>query len=152
MREKQPNSKPGESHKEQIQCNEHKQASCEQYWHVNGLAQTLPKSLFIKVLPRKRSFLPFYKSDRSPVPTVPHDKKGSRLRKAASDVVRLWDQYMPPIPPPMPPPAGAAGVSSGMLTTSASVVRTVAATDAAFWRAERATLVGSTMPFSTMSQ
>lgn len=62
-----------------------------------------------------------------------------------------WDQYIPPIPPPIPP-AGAAGVSSGWLTTSASVVRTVEATLAAFWSALLDTLVGSTIPDFTMSQ
>ena len=44
------------------------------------------------------------------------------------------------------PPAAGAGSGSGLLTTSASVVRTVDATEAAFWSAERVTFVGSTIP------
>ena len=46
---------------------------------------------------------------------------------------------------------GGAG-GSGMLTTIASVVRTVEATEAAFSRALRQTFVGSTMPAAIMSQ
>ena len=34
---------------------------------------------------------------------------------------------------------------------SVSVVRTIAAIEAAFWSAERVTLAASTMPFSNMS-
>ena len=49
------------------------------------------------------------------------------------------------------PPAAGAGSGSGLLTTSASVVRTVDATEEAFWSAERVTFVGSTIPFSIMS-
>ena len=60
------------------------------------------------------------------------------------------DQYIPPMPPPMPA-CGAAASFSGWLTTSASVVSTVAATEAAFWSAERVTFFGSTIPFSIMS-
>ena len=54
--------------------------------------------------------------------------------------------------PPMPP-AGAAGTgfSSFSSETRLSVVRTIAATEAAFWIALRVTLVGSTMPSSIMS-
>ncbi len=40
---------------------------------------------------------------------------------------------------------------SGISVTTASVVRTMAAIDAAFWSAERVTLAGSTMPASNMS-
>ena len=60
------------------------------------------------------------------------------------------DQYIPSIPPPIP--AGAAGAGSLMSATIDSVVKTVAAIDAAFWSAERVTFVGSTIPAPTMSQ
>jgi len=59
----------------------------------------------------------------------------------------LVHQYMPP---PMPA-AGAAGSGWGMSVTRDSVVRTMAATEVAFCRAERVTLVGSVMPRSSMS-
>ncbi len=59
----------------------------------------------------------------------------------------VWrDQYMPPMSG-----AGAGAGGSGMLTTMASVVSTVAATEAAFSSALRQTLVGSTMPAAIMS-
>ena len=61
----------------------------------------------------------------------------------------LENQYIPPMPPA--PPAGAAGSGSLISTTSASVVRTVEATDAAFWSAHLDTLVGSMMPASNIS-
>lgn len=58
------------------------------------------------------------------------------------------DQYMPP----MSPPAGAAGAGgSGRSATRLSVVSTISATEVAFSRAERVTLVGSTMPASIIS-
>jgi hypothetical protein len=48
----------------------------------------------------------------------------------------------------MPPPGMPPGISffSGMSVMHTSVVRMSAATLAAFWSAERATFVGSTMP------
>ena len=53
---------------------------------------------------------------------------------------------------PMPaPPAGIAGVSSLMFATADSVVRSVDATDVAFWRALLVTLTGSRIPLATMS-
>jgi hypothetical protein len=56
---------------------------------------------------------------------------------------------MPPMPP-MPP--GIAGASSfGSSATMQSVVSIRPATEAAFCRAERVTLVGSSTPISTMS-
>ncbi len=59
---------------------------------------------------------------------------------------------MPGIPPPMPAgAAGAAGAGSGLSATRVSVVRTRAAMEAAFWRAVRVTLAGSTIPALTMS-
>ena len=92
---------------------------------------------------------------------APHkrDSKGSQTlwqgvpRGTASPLAVLLaetsgDQYMPP---PMPGFAGAAGSGAGMSVTSDSVVRTMAATDAAFCRAQRATFVGSVMPRSIMS-
>ena len=50
-------------------------------------------------------------------------------------------------------PAGAAGAGAGsfLSATSDSVVSTIAATEAAFCRAERVTLVGSTIPAAIMS-
>ena len=60
----------------------------------------------------------------------------------------LRDQYMPP---PMPPPAGAAGSGAGISVTTLSVVSRVAATEAAFCKALRVTLVGSMMPLSIIS-
>ena len=53
----------------------------------------------------------------------------------------------------MPPPGGMAGsfFSSGISATSASVVSSSDAIDAAFCRAERTTLVGSMTPASTRS-
>ncbi len=62
----------------------------------------------------------------------------------------LRDQY---IPPPMPPAGAAgAGVSSFLSATRDSVVRITEAIEAAFCSALRVTLVGSTMPLSTISQ
>lgn len=57
-------------------------------------------------------------------------------------------QYIPPISPPA---AGAAGAGSLISATRLSVVKIVAATEEAFCRAERVTLVGSTMPASIIS-
>ena len=55
----------------------------------------------------------------------------------------------------IPPMGGwaipAAGFSSFWSATRLSVVRTMAATEAAFCRALRVTLVGSTMPLSSIS-
>ncbi len=51
--------------------------------------------------------------------------------------------------------SGAAGTGaggSGLSATRDSVVSTIPATDAAFSRALRVTLAGSTMPAATMSQ
>src|SRR6185295_5316023 len=56
-------------------------------------------------------------------------------------------QYIPPIPPP--PGIGASLLSSGMLQTSASVVRSSDAIDDAFWSAERTTFAGSMTPAFT---
>ena len=54
--------------------------------------------------------------------------------------------------PPMSGMAGAAGAAgAGLSATRASVVSRVAAMEAAFCRAERVTLVGSTMPAAIMS-
>lgn len=55
---------------------------------------------------------------------------------------------MPPIPPM---PGAMAGLSSGMSATMQSVVRIRPATEAAFCRAVRVTLVGSRTPISTRS-
>ena len=57
---------------------------------------------------------------------------------------------MPPIPP-MPPMSGIPpAFSSGLSAITASVVKNIAATDAAFCSAERVTLAGSTIPASNM--
>ena len=78
----------------------------------------------------------------------PSKKKAAAKATAFFDY-RIVDQYIPS----MPPPAGAMGAGgSGMSATSDSVVRRVAATEAAFWRAVLVTLVGSRMPFCTRSQ
>ena len=53
----------------------------------------------------------------------------------------------------MPPPMGGIGLSSfGSSVIVASVVNNSAATDAAFSKATRTTLVGSMMPAAYMSQ
>ncbi len=65
--------------------------------------------------------------------------------------LQAFYQYIPPIPPPMPPPAGASTLGSGLSATTDSVVRMTDAMEAAFCRAERVTLVGSTMPADIMS-
>ena len=62
---------------------------------------------------------------------------------------QLCKQHMPP----MSGLAGAIGAGGwGLSATSASVVSRVLAMEAAFSRAERDTLVGSTMPAGIMSQ
>ena len=48
--------------------------------------------------------------------------------------------------PSIPGPAGICGSGAGISTTAASVVKNVAATDAAFCNADLVTLVGSTIP------
>src|SRR5262249_19781730 len=58
---------------------------------------------------------------------------------------------MPPIPPMPPPPPWEWLSSFGSSATIASVVRISPATEAAFCRAQRATLVGSNTPISTRS-
>ena len=67
--------------------------------------------------------------------------------------MRMWRAYiMPPMPPIPPMPAGGiAGCSCGSSAITASVVKTRAAMLAAFCKAERVTLAGSTMPDLTMS-
>ena len=65
--------------------------------------------------------------------------------------LQAFYQYIPPIPPPMPPPAGASTLGSGLSATTDSVVKMTDAMEAAFCRAERVTLVGSTMPADIMS-
>src|SRR5699024_638690 len=68
------------------------------------------------------------------------------------DLVGLF-YIMPGIPPPMPPIPPISGIppsSDGRSATTASVVKNIAATDAACCNAERVTLVGSTIPASTM--
>src|SRR5699024_8377800 len=57
---------------------------------------------------------------------------------------------MSPPMPPMPPMSGAPPDSSGIWGTTASVVKNIAATEAAFCCAERVTFVGSMIPASTM--
>jgi len=71
-----------------------------------------------------------------------------RLGKRRAEGVSFTDQYMPPIPPP-----GIGGVfcSSFFSTTTASVVRSSPAIEAAFCSAVRTTLVGSITPASTRS-
>ena len=64
---------------------------------------------------------------------------------------RTVNQYIPPACAAAAAAAFAAAASSFLSATRLSVVRTIAATDAAFSRAERVTLVGSTMPASIIS-
>jgi len=63
-----------------------------------------------------------------------------------------WHQYMPPMPPVGSPMGGAGGVGSFLSATRLSVVSTMAAMEAAFCRALRVTLVGSTIPAGIISQ
>jgi hypothetical protein len=66
------------------------------------------------------------------------------------ECVFYTDQYMPPMSP-MPGAAAGAG-GSGLSATRDSVVSTMPLTEAAFSRAQRVTLAGSTMPLAIMSQ
>ena len=76
------------------------------------------------------------------------------LRSVQDDITRFdcvggWGSYlyyyiMPGIPPPIAAAAAAGSGFSGISATRLSVVNTMAAIDAAFWRAERVTLAGST--------
>ena len=70
-----------------------------------------------------------------------------------SIILSPGDDYIIPPMPPIPPAGiwGMAGLSSGASPTIASVVRTRAAMEAAFWRAVRVTFAGSTMPALIMS-
>ena len=71
------------------------------------------------------------------------------MPRALKFILRSVYQYIPPISPP----AGAAGAGGvGISVTTLSVVRSVAATEAAFCSTERVTFVGSMMPLSTISQ
>ena len=62
----------------------------------------------------------------------------------------LPNYIMPPISP-IPPPGGIADLGSGISVTRASVVRIMAAIEAAFSTALRVTLAGSMMPDFSMS-
>jgi hypothetical protein len=86
-------------------------------------------------------------------PSSPNKKPRHRCRGFAllSLPERLDQKSMPPMPPPpggIPPPPEFFFGSSAIM---ASVVIRRAATEAAFWIAARTTLVGSMMPFLTMS-
>jgi len=76
--------------------------------------------------------------------------------RALSFMLHCWRDWPPPqVPqyiPSIPPlPAGTADLASGSSTTSASVVRSRPAIDAAFSSAVRVTLVGSMTPALTRS-
>src|SRR5699024_7052816 len=71
-----------------------------------------------------------------------------RGRRPFSSGIGDGYQYMPP----MSGAAGAGAGGSGLSATRDSVVSTMEATEAAFSRAERVTLAGSTIPAETMSQ
>ena len=58
-----------------------------------------------------------------------------------------WKPYIIPIPPP----CGIGGSGSLICVMPASVVRSIPATEEAFWRADLVTLTGSTMPALIMS-
>lgn len=74
-------------------------------------------------------------------------RQGARGTSPRAPCVKHENQYIPPICGA----AAGAGVSSLMSETTASVVNTVAAMLAAFCKALRVTLVGSTIPTSTIS-
>ena len=85
---------------------------------------------------------------------VKEEGKGIRPAEArtigwsAGRIDGIENYIMPPIPP-MPPPGGIGGMadfSSGFSATMASVVSKRPAMDAAFCKAVRTTLVGSTIP------
>ncbi len=59
-----------------------------------------------------------------------YDSRGKVTLYSAALILRIPDQYIPPMPPAGI--AGAAAASSGLSATRDSVVRTIAATDAAF--------------------
>src|SRR5690606_31153051 len=89
-------------------------------------------------------FEPSTKEKRGPESADSGPPRGSDQASAFADS----DQYMSSIPP-CPPAAPFS--SLGMSATRASEVSRRVATLAAFWRAERVTLVGSMMPALTRS-
>src|SRR5699024_8422840 len=108
--------------------------------------------ILIQVIACDCSFLFIYVTFLLPF----HQKTGFSLRKTTSyqDLFLVFYAYLIlDIPPPMAPMSGAPPpptFSSGLSATTASVVKNIAATDAAFCSAERVTFVGSTIPASTM--
>src|SRR5579875_1481669 len=90
--------------------------------------------------------------DRDPPPRRPRRGPAGLCRLGTGDHTAGYIiPPMPPMPPMPPPPAGAGWGFSGLSATSASVVSSSAAMDAAFWRAERVTLAGSMIPDFTRS-
>lgn len=82
--------------------------------------------------------------------TLPKNEKGSLSGAFKTRVLQAGKAFYY-IMPPMPPMSGIAGFSgSGLSAMTASVVRNIAATEAAFCRAERVTFAGSTIPASNM--
>ena len=87
---------------------------------------------------------------------VLRDKKMQGLAVLASPCFHILyhriNIYSAQYIPSMPPPAGAGAAGGvGISVTMDSVVRSVEATEAAFWSTERVTLVGSMMPLSSIS-
>ena len=74
---------------------------------------------------------------------LPLESMGAGVRS-----LKRGSRWLPALPAQYMPGAGAAGAGSGagMSVTMDSVVSTMAATEEAFCRAERVTLVGSMMP------
>ena len=104
-------------------------------------------SLFSRPSPARRTA----KKKSVPQDALPYFRFSRLYPIACAIRLRPSDQYMPPMPPPMPGLAAGAGFSSFFSDTTASVVRTVAATDAAFFNALLVTFAGSTIPVSIIS-
>ena len=78
--------------------------------------------------------------------------RGLPFRQAPAFHIQRINIYSAQYIPSMPPPAGAGAAGGvGISVTMDSVVRSVEATEAAFWSTERVTLVGSMMPLSSIS-
>ena len=93
------------------------------------------------------------RQDAVVLPGAPWDKPSPPVKKPTARGRGLCKRYFYQYMPPMSGAVGAAGAGgSGLSVTRLSVVSSTPATEAAFSRAERVTLVGSTMPAEIMSQ
>ena len=123
--------------------------------HVWGNSGGIVSSLLTADPIESTIYGPFSEAGATRQTTSPATPEGelpgsTKIRYTQSLRVCVY-QYMPPIPP-MPPPPGIGGPafsSSGFSTTTASVVSSSPAIEAAFWSAMRTTLVGSITPAST---